>query len=197
MKKLMVLSLVVLSLITLGVMVGCQNSSSPNPGGNQGKVSSIEMRATHYEIQGYQGETRNETIVAIPRDAQGNALKGIRVEFAILNPESWKGGVARVPSDSLSNDTGYVRATYSVVINRSTPVQIEARSGSVTSRITITISIPNDILGPIGVTADLSALGVPPNQTKTTNITARIQDVNGAALQGMRCASVFRPPVTA
>lgn len=188
MKKFMVLSLAVLSLLTLGVMVGCDNKTTNNPGsgGNNGEIAYIELRSTHVLIRGFQGEIRNETITAIGRNAQGVGLSGKKIEFAIVNPLSWKGGVAKLATDTTSDNNGQVRATYSVVIEQSGDVVIEARNGSVTSKLTITIEVPNDVLGPISVEAADPSLGVPPNATRTTPITARILDRAGNALQGMQ-----------
>ncbi len=188
MKKFMVLSLAVLCLVTLGVMVGC-DSKTPPPGGGGGgtsEIATIELRSTHTLIRGFQGEIRTESITAIGRNSQGVAVEGKVIDFAIVNPLSWKGGIAKLATDTTSDENGTVRGTYSVEIAQSGTVVIEARAGSVTKTLAIVIEIPNDILGPIIVTPAQQSLGVPPNATRSTPITARIADVSGQALAGMQ-----------
>lgn len=186
MKKLMVLSLAVLSLLTLGVMVGCDNKTTTVNQQSGGKIASIELRSTHYLIRGYQGDIATETITAIGRDVANVALAGQKIDFAIISPVDWKGTIAKLATDSLSDENGQVEATYQVVIQQSGEVVIEAYSSTITSRITITIEVPNEILGPISVEAAEASLGVPPNVTRSTDVTARILDLDGEALPGMR-----------
>ncbi len=194
MKKFMVLSLAALTLLTLGVMIGC-DSKSPTPPGNQGtgEIASIELRATHNRIRGYQGEIFAETITAIGRDVQNVALEGKRIEFAIVSPLGWKGTIAKLANDPPTDINGQVLGTYTVVVEQSGEVIIEARAGSVTQRLKIVIEIPNEYLGPISVEATDASLGVPPNATRSTSITAQIVDLEGAALEGMRVRFRVQP----
>jgi len=186
MKKFMVLSLAVLSLVALGVMVGCDSKTPSNTTPRTSAVADIEVRSTHALIRGFEGDIMTETITAIARDGQGVALQNVKVDFSIVNPLPWKGTIAKMASDSLSDENGMVQAIYSVVIDQSGPVVIEAYSGSVSRKLTLTIEALNSRLGPISVTPGQASIGVPPNATRSTPITARISDVEGAALQNMQ-----------
>jgi hypothetical protein len=188
MKKLMVLGLAVLSLATFGLMVGCDNGTPGTGPGNQGGgVASIEIRVTHDLIRGFQGELRTETVTAIARDAQGVAVPFVNIDFGIQNLQSYMGTIAEPGgADSLTNQNGEIVATYTVVIQQSTPVVIEARHGSVNNRRTINIELVNDIVGSVSVSSQNDNLAVPPNQTRFTNVTAQVVDTAGNALSGMQ-----------
>jgi len=185
MKKLVTMGLVVLSLLTVGLMVGCNSGPSSNQGGDLAPAS-IELRSTHTEIRGLRGENRSEYITAIAKDINGAALPGVKIDFGIRNPLSYKGTIAKLAADTVSDENGEVHATYSVVIQQSTPVVITATAGQITKELTITVIELASNIGGISIEITNDVLSVPPNQSRTTAFTARVVDNVGNALSGMQ-----------
>jgi len=185
MKKLVALSLVVLSLLTVGLMVGC-NSSPSNNIQQEKQPASIELRSTHTEIVGFKGENRSEQITAIARDLYGVALPGVQINFQIRNPLSYKGTIAKLATDTVSDANGEVHATYSVVIQQTTDVVITAISGNITKEITLHVREAAGGIGKVDITVTNEVLSVPPNQARSTAFTATLVDTIGNAISGMQ-----------
>ncbi len=127
-------------LITASTSINIRERT-PDP--NQ--VASIELRVTHSKITGFRGEQRSETITAIARNFYGVAFPGAIIQFSIRDPEAWKGTIALAEGDSVTNFNGEISAIYSVILEQSGDVEIEARSGSVSSTLTIHLEVIYDM----------------------------------------------------
>jgi len=186
MKKHLALSLALLSLLTVGLMVGCNNPGPGGGGGGDPQVISIVVEATHTQITGVIGESRSETIIATARDAGGVAVPGVRIDFMIQNPLTYKGTIAKMVADSLSNDNGQVHATYSVVIERTTAVVLEARCQNAVGRITLNVEESSRRIGSVSITPSNGVLTVPQSQSRSRQFTATLVDTAGIGISGMQ-----------
>jgi len=168
-------------------MVGCDhdNAIAPNPGNNSG-VASIELRLSQSELRGFSGEVRTETITAIARDGQGVAVPEAEISFAIRNPQPWKGTISTSQAQPQTDENGQLEASYSVSIDQTADVVIEAYAGQVLGTANLSIIVVNDIIGSISIESSTQVLAVPPNQTRNATVTASLVDVDGNALPGMQ-----------
>ncbi|MBM3328875.1 MAG: hypothetical protein FJY67_05285 [Calditrichaeota bacterium] len=176
------------------IAVGCDRNPVGSNGLPPGQIASIELRASNTLLKGFRGDLRIEQLTAIGRDAQGVAVTGQRIDFAIQSPQPWKGTISSVSGDSLTDDEGRVRKSYSVQIDRSASVVIEARAGNTTSKIDLQVVVVDDLIGRLTCEASRNVLSVPPNQTRQTTVAATLVDLQGAALPGMQVRFRTDPP---
>ncbi len=186
MKRLITTSSGLLLLIILVFASGCDNKEINGPRIDPSGIESIELRITHSQIRGFVGDIRSEQITAVARDINGVAVPGADIEFAIQNPQAWMGTISNDSPDALTDDEGQIRATYTIQIDRTTDVMIEARCGQITKQVKISVIVVDEVIGSLSMEASRRLLTVPPNQTRQTNVTATLVDVDGNALQGMQ-----------
>jgi len=195
MKNLLVLSLALFAALTLSLITGCDQDNVSGPiGQDPSGVSSIELRATHNQIRGFAGDLRTEQVTAIARNDQGVAVPDVKIEFAIQNPEPWKGTISNAQTDKITDENGELQITYSVVIEKTIDVVIEAYVGQVTNSTAINIIVVNDVIGSLTMEASKQVLAVPPNQTRQTSVIATLVDLDGNALPGMQVRFRTDPP---
>jgi len=177
----------ILLALTIGLIVGCQDDGGPAGAGigGGGEVASIALDITHGHIRGFVGERRTEQVTATARNIDGFGVEGVKIEFAIQAPQVWKGTIAAAGTDTATNVAGEFKAAYTVVLERSTNVVIEARSGQVSATKVVNIEIVQDILGEIEIVAAKQVLTVPPGRTDQTTVTASLSDTNGVAISGI------------
>ncbi|MCF7811325.1 Ig-like domain-containing protein [bacterium] len=190
MKKYLLVLTVLTLVLAAGLFIGCAD----DPLGNQAPVegvSQIELRVTHTTVKGFDGEQRSETITAIARNANGVAVSGEYIEFAINDPAIYKGTI--VENDSVTNYEGKSTATFSVIIERTTSVTIVAKVGSITASKVIQINKIDDVIGDISVSAR-SVLSVKPNETATTAVTATVVDTSGMGISDILVSFRVSPP---
>ena len=121
------------------ITISCtENHVQPNPTG-----ASLELRLTNDIIQRFIGEECEETVTAIARDSNGVPVPGAVIEFGIQNPASWKGTIS--PEGEITDENGELEALYTVVIERSGEVVIEARSGSVIATLEVFLQVVIDL----------------------------------------------------
>ncbi len=106
-------------------------------------VASLELRITHDIITGFIGEERSETVTATARDSNGVPVPGAVIVFGIQDPASWKGTIS--PEGEITDENGELEALYTVVIERSGEVVIEARSGSVIATLEVFLRVVIDL----------------------------------------------------
>lgn len=187
MKTILAISSTLLLALTVILFVGCDQDGVNGPIiTNPSGVASIELRLTHNQIRGFSGDIRSEQVTAIALDPQGVAVPGVEITFAIQSPEPWKGTLSPVNDDGVTDENGQIHATYSIVIDRTTDVTIEAYSGQVSNHTTISIVVVDDVIGSLSLEASRRVLMVPPNQTRQTMVTASLVDTDGNALPGMQ-----------
>jgi hypothetical protein len=103
------------------------------------KIARIDLNAQLSNVEGFAGEVKQDSILAIPRDAKGIALPGVSINFAIEHPAAWKGVIYRFAQDTVSDADGNVRALYQVKLDSSGQVVIEAMWGNIIARDTINL----------------------------------------------------------
>lgn len=173
-------------ITVLVLSMGCDTSETgPTNITSDNPFERIELRLTHpngYNAR-YRGEQYILHLTAIVRNADGVADPGAKIQFSILDPEEWKGTITPLEDDSATNHDGEITAIYTVVLERSGGVEIEARCGNVTTTFTIYLEVYNDI-GQFTLDA-ASVLTVRPNQTSQTPVTATLVDTSGNAVPGV------------
>ncbi|MBM3328774.1 MAG: hypothetical protein FJY67_04760 [Calditrichaeota bacterium] len=190
MKRLVTFALLLSVVVSLGLTLGCDSNKTgtglPPTGGGP---AYIELRSTTSTIRGFNGDVKTAEVTAIARDAQGVAVSGAKIDFAIINPQPYKGAVSRPSAaDTMTSDNGELKAIYTVSISRTTDVIVEARSGNVTNRITLSVIVVDDILGTLSIESESrrGVLAVPPGSSGSMMVTATLVDTGGRALQGMQ-----------
>ena len=101
------------AVLLIGMFTGCEEST---PVANNGSVdptivTSVEIRATHNLISGLVDEQRTEQITAIATNAAGVGVSGVRIQFGIENPQSYKGNISVAAVDSVTNENGQLAAS--------------------------------------------------------------------------------------
>jgi len=177
--KTLVLLFGVITFLVLST--GCDTSETLPTDVNFDDHPTIELRVTHDRIIGSQGDLKSVQITAIVRNADGLTVPGTIIQFSIRDPEDWKGTIAVAEGDSVTDQNGEVTAIYSVVLERSGDVVIEARCGSVSSTLIIRLALVIDLIGRFSIDA-FAILAVPPDQTIQTPITATLIDTSGNAV---------------
>ncbi|MBT7618959.1 MAG: hypothetical protein HN590_16905, partial [Calditrichaeota bacterium] len=185
MKRYHLLSIALILALSLAVLVGCDRDNATAPVGNPSGVTSIELRLSQDEIRGFSGDVRTETITAIARDGQGVAVPEAEVRFVIQNLQPWKGTISTSQAQAKTDENGQLEASYTVSIDRSAEVVIEAYNGQVHGNARLNIFVVNDIIGSLSIEASTQNLAVPPNQTQNATVTAALVDKEGNALPGM------------
>ena len=185
MKQSFVLIALVLTVLVGGVFVGCDDSStsSVDPGISAGVVTSIEVRVTHSIISGRAEDERTETITAIARNAAGVGVPGVSVQVGIRNPATYKGSIASVSDTTDAN--GQVTAQYSVVLEQDADVTIFASYNQVSAEKTIQLIVVGGY-GNLSLEVGKKVLNVPPDQSKSTTVTATLTDSTGLAVPGVQ-----------
>lgn len=180
MKKYLTIVVMFAAILSIGLMIGCEenpvNSGSP-PTGN---VAQVEVRVQHGTLRGIIGEERTMEVTAIARNSQNVAVPGVKIDFAIRGSEEWRGTIADASETDTSDINGVVKGIYSVVLNRAGSVTIDARSGQITGSTTINLEVIDNIVnvhleGP-------SVIAAAPNQTRQTQVTAIVSDAEGVGM---------------
>ncbi len=117
-------------IILLLCIMGCDETESPSHWSPVPELNSIYLRFEQDTVSSSYNTSHSQEITARCLNNDGASLSDIEVEFSIVNPEDWKGQVS-VPDTSVTDERGEIRATYSVNLQRSGTVSIEARSGLV------------------------------------------------------------------
>lgn len=197
MKKRLVFATLIVFVLTLGLIMGCSKDDPVSSGGGgSNSVASIEVRTgvgQQSQLTGLEGDERSIQITAIAMNQEGVGLPGVKITFAIVDPATYKGTISIAQDDTATNADGQMIASYSVVLERSTDVVIEARSGQVTGSKTITLDV-RDTIGNLTIESARNVLTVPPNETRSTTVTATLQDSDGLAIPGVEIAFSTRPP---
>ncbi len=194
MKKRLVFATLFVFALTLGLMMGCSKDDPVSPGGGgTNSVASIEVRTDLNQITGLVGDERSMQIKAIAKNIDGVGISGVKITFAIIDLATYKGRISIAGGDTITNADGEAIASYSVVLERSTDVVIEARSGQVSGSKAITIEVRDEI-GNLSIKSTRNVLTVPPNETRSTTVTATLQDSDGLAIPGVQIAFSTRPP---
>lgn len=196
MKRSFVLLTVFTAIVAIGFFVGCsKDDPTPGIGGSSDPtaVASIELRVSHTLISGILDEVRTEQITAIARNAAGVGIRGVRLEFGIVNPRSWKGTISTAEADTITDENGKIVANYSVVLEQNEDVEVYARTGQISSKKTIQL-IVRESAGTLSMSAEKQVLAIAPDQTKSTNVTATMVDNEGLALPGVQIMFSTDPP---
>lgn len=196
MKKLIQFNFTLFLLLSVFLIVGCDEdgpNSIVSPNGDD--VSFIELRVTHNQIRGFEGDLRSERITAIARNAFGVTVPDAHITFGITNPTDWKGSLSAVNGDSTTNANGQLEFDYSIVITRSCDITIEALCSQVRGTTDISVQVADDIIGSISLEASEQVLAVPQNQTRQVDLTASLVDNDGNALSGMQVEFKTNPSI--
>lgn len=192
MRKVLALSLMVAIGLGMVLMWGCEEKKSTTGPGVTSGPAFIELRASQSPIRGFLNDVKSIDLIATVKDAQGVAIPGVKVNFAIISPPN-VGSIA-VVGDTVTDANGQIRAVYTVTVALGTDVIIEARAGNVTKRITLSIVVVNDILGSLSLEAGQRVIKVPPGRTRQTTVTATLVDTAGRALPGIPVNFRTEPP---
>jgi hypothetical protein len=173
------------ALASLGLMMGCDTNPSASPNPISGAVASIEVRVNNNTIRGFMGEERTMQVTAIARNSQNVVVPGAAVAFAIQGSQNWQGTVAFATESDTTDINGVVLGIYSVELQRSGNVTIEARTGNIVGTKTVALELLNEGIGSVTIEAP-AAITVAPGQSKQVTITAAVQDMEGIGIQGVQ-----------
>ncbi|MDP8238481.1 MAG: hypothetical protein P9X24_05285 [Candidatus Hatepunaea meridiana] len=167
------------------IIAGCEGENETGLGSYISDPPIIDLRITHSLIRGYDGEVRSERVTALVRNAGGVPVSGAEINFAIQDPEPWKGTITVDEANSVTNENGEIYATYQVELTeRSGDVVIVAYVGSVTQTASIKLEIV-ELIGALCIEAPRGVIIVPPHQTASANVTANVIDKDGNRLPGL------------
>ena len=184
-KSLLIIG-IFLTAILGGMFIGCDDSSTSAPAGSGGggNISNIELRVNYSLLSGMPGEQVSMQITAIARDALGVGVQGIAIKFGIKDVTQWKGTIAKITENAVTDVNGEILANYSVVLDRDTDVTLYAQFEQVEGEKVIQLKVRDDE-GTLSIQVERTVLTVPPDQTKTTQVTATLVDSSGLAIPGV------------
>jgi len=102
-------------------------------------LTSLELRVSHSELNGFRGEHRVEQIFVVARNAAGVGIPGVEIMITIMDPTPDKGSI--LPGNFLTDLDGQVVASYSVDIEQDVNVVIFAEHGEIDARKLITVRV--------------------------------------------------------
>jgi len=188
MRKGFLVTVALLAFVVGGIFIGCAKNDNPSTPIIQGDktVTSIEMRVTHSLINGLVGENRTEQITAIARNAAGVGVQGVKILFGIQDPQTHKGTISVAAADTATDENGQTIANYTVVLDRDADVVIFAQAGQVSAQKTIQLRVRDGGTGSLSLFVERQVLTVPPNQVKSTMVTATLVGDDGLAIPGVQ-----------
>lgn len=184
MKKYLTLVVMLAVVLSIGLMIGCEESNPVVGGGtSSGSLNRIEIRTQFNTLRGFMGDERTMTVTAIAWNAQSVAMSGVPISFAIQGSEAWRGAITRTSETDSTDLNGQLLGQYSVILEQSGTVTIQARSGNVTGSKTINLEVLEEVVqisieGPTVISAR-------PNTSRQATITAIVSDNEGSAVEGV------------
>ena len=155
------------------VLIGCDEENNVGSGSDL-QIESIYLQSSQDSISDFQGTSQSLTITAICQSGDGSRIPGKIVEFSIKDHEQWMGSINPVAGDSVTNENGLMQSIYTVVLDSSGEVTLEARCEGIVGEKTITLDVTERPLR-LSISAN-NYLFAYPDSTVQTSIIVSLKD---------------------